>query len=56
MGRSFSRVAPGDIPPGKPFYHAASESYFATIDRGGRYYQRRWQLRFDRKKTNVDER
>ncbi len=55
MGRSFSRVTPGEIAPGKPFYHAASESYFATIERGGKYYQRRWQLGFDGKETNVDE-
>ena len=55
MGRSFSRVAAGDIAPGEPFYHAASESYFAMIQRGGRYYQRRWQKGFDGKETNVDE-
>ncbi|MDR3703638.1 MAG: tetratricopeptide repeat protein [Candidatus Sulfopaludibacter sp.] len=55
MGRSFSSVAPGAIAPGKPFYHAASESYFATIERGGKYYQRRWQVGFDGKETNIDE-
>jgi predicted CXXCH cytochrome family protein len=55
MGRSFARVAPGDVAPGKPFYHAASGSYFATIERGGKYFQRRWQEGFDGKETNVDE-
>jgi len=55
MGRSFSQVAPGDIAPGKPFYHAASGSYFAMIQRGGKYYQRRWQKGFDGAETNVDE-
>ncbi len=56
MGRSFSRVRPeAAIPSAKPFYHKASDSYFAMISRGGKYYQRRWQTGFDGKETNVDE-
>lgn len=56
MGRSFARVRPGQIPEfGKPFHHQASDSYFAMIARDGRYYQRRWQMGFDGKETNVDE-
>src|SRR3954453_12584469 len=58
MGRSFYRVGPDspvDFNPGKPFYHEASDSYFAMIERGGKYYQRRWQVGFDGKETNIEE-
>ena len=59
MGRSFYRLqqgsAAGDFTTGKPFYHAASDCYFAMIERGGKYYQRRWQIGFDGNETNVDE-
>ncbi len=59
MGRSFYRLPPGeaavDLTPGKPFYHEASGCYFAMIERGGKYYQRRWQIGFDGRETNVDE-
>ncbi|SPE42518.1 Tetratricopeptide TPR_2 repeat protein [Candidatus Sulfopaludibacter sp. SbA3] len=58
MGRSFYRLPAGDsithLTP-KPFYHEASGCYFAMIQRDGKYYQRRWQLGFDGKETNVDE-
>ena len=59
MGRSFYRLPAGvpavDLISGKPFYHAASDNYFATTARGGRYYQRRWQIGFDGKETNLEE-
>ncbi|HEY7335980.1 MAG TPA: tetratricopeptide repeat protein [Bryobacteraceae bacterium] len=56
MGRSFSRAQPESAPPfGKPFHHEASNSYFEMISRGGKYYQRRWQIGFDGKETNIDE-
>jgi len=60
MGRSFYRL-PQEVPAGeltttKPFYHFASDNYFAMITRGGKYYQRRWQIGFDGKETNLDER
>ena len=56
MGRSFARVLPENTPEvGKPFYHKASGSYFAMIARDGKLYQRRWQIGFDGKETNVDE-
>ncbi len=56
MGRSFARLRPEHVPEfGKPFHHKASDSYFAMVARGGRYYQRRWQIGFDGKETNVDE-
>ncbi len=56
MGRSFARVRPEEkIEFGKPFYNKTSDSYFAMLARGGKYYQRRWQIGFDGKETNIDE-
>jgi len=59
MGRSFHRAGPADtaqaLPFAKPFYHAASDSYFVMLARGGKLYQRRWQKGFDGKETNIDE-
>jgi predicted CXXCH cytochrome family protein len=56
MGRSFSRVrAETEIPKGKTFHHRASDSYFAMVSHGGKYHQRRWQIGFDGKETNIDE-
>ena len=56
MGRSFARLRPEHVPEfGKPFHHKASESYFTMVARNGKYYQRRWQIGFDGKETNVDE-
>ncbi len=57
MGRSFQHLtAPeGELDAAKPFYHEASQSWFSVIRRDGKYYQRRWQVGFNGKKTNVDE-
>jgi predicted CXXCH cytochrome family protein len=59
MARSFYRLSPQnrveDFKAGQPFYHEASDSWFAMIERGGKYYQRRWQRGFDGKETNVEE-
>jgi predicted CXXCH cytochrome family protein len=59
MARSFYRLRPQnlveDFKSGKPFYHEASDSYFAMTERGAKYYQRRWQRGFDGKETNVEE-
>jgi predicted CXXCH cytochrome family protein len=63
MGRSFRRVlsdkdAAKDIDwpaSGKPWYHAASDTYFDMVERDGSWYQRRWQIGFDGKQTNADE-
>ena len=55
MGRSFYHVGPDspvDFNPEKPFYHEASDSYFAMIVRGGKYYQRRWHVGFDGTEMN----
>ena len=60
MGRSFHPPLAGDIvdPPtiAKPAYNEASGSYFAMIERGGKYYQRRWEKgSTGGADTNVDE-
>lgn len=67
MGRAFHRVRPHtenatenikDISwptPGKPWHHAASDTFFEMVQRDGSWYQRRWQIGFDGKQTNLDE-
>jgi len=59
MGRSFRKVRmEKDLDaavPAKPFYHAASESFFQMLFRNGAWYQRRWRTGFDGKETDVDE-
>jgi Flp pilus assembly protein TadD len=54
MGRSLYATRPEALPD-KPYYHAPSDSYFLTVERGGKYFQRRWQLGHDGRETNVDE-
>jgi predicted CXXCH cytochrome family protein len=56
MGRSFARLRPEQVPEfGKPFHNKTSDSYFAMVAREGKVYQRRWQIGFDGKEANVDE-
>ena len=60
MGRSFSAVRAGDMglktPPDPiSIYHAKSDRYYAMYERGGKVYQRRHQIGFDGKETNVLE-
>ena len=57
MGRSFFRLQPQTAVEafGKPYYHALSDTWFAMLERGGKYFQRRWQIGFDGKETNVEE-
>jgi Tfp pilus assembly protein PilF len=59
MGRSFYKLTPQtaveDFKSGLPFHHAASGTYFNVLEREGKYFQRRWQIGFDRKETNVEE-
>ncbi|HEY6183879.1 MAG TPA: tetratricopeptide repeat protein [Terriglobales bacterium] len=59
MGRSFSKLR-GD----KPFdgfknhnrlYHETSNRYYTMTDRGAKFYERRHQIGFDGKETNVIE-
>ncbi|HLK64109.1 MAG TPA: tetratricopeptide repeat protein [Bryobacteraceae bacterium] len=59
MGRSFYRLtaetAVEDFKSGLPFYHPVSDTYFNVLVRGGKYFQRRWQIGFDGRETNVEE-
>lgn len=56
MARSFYRpTAANTIGESKKvvtFYHQASASYFTMFQRGGHFYQRRYQIGFDGKETN----
>jgi predicted CXXCH cytochrome family protein len=59
MGRSFARI--GDAAPledyqGKnTYYHKASDRYYIMYRKDGKVYQRRHQIGFDGKETNVVE-
>ena len=59
MGRSFSRWRPGDpiaaAPNAPVFYHQTSDRYYTMLQRDGRFYQRRHQIGFDGRETNVLE-
>ncbi len=58
MGRSFAKITPENpIEPlnGKPFYHEASDSYFSMVQHDGKTYQRRWQIGYNDRETNVEE-
>jgi predicted CXXCH cytochrome family protein len=59
MARSFYRATPQNmadmLKSSKSFFHKASQTYFETIGRGGKTYQRRWQIGFDGRDTNVEE-
>jgi predicted CXXCH cytochrome family protein len=59
MGRSFYRpTAANTMGNGKQdiaYFHQASASYFTIEERDGRFYQGRYQLGFDGKKTNLLE-
>ena len=59
MGRSFRRIkTQKDIiwpTPGKAWHHGPSDSYFEMVQRDSSWFQRRWQIGFDGKETNVDE-
>jgi len=57
MGRSFSRPRAANIVEdfGKTFYHPASDRHYTMVQRDGKYFQRRHQIDFDGKETNVVE-
>jgi len=54
MGRSFYRPRPQDQVPAT-FYHQPSDRHYAMLLRDGRYYQRRHQIGYDGRETNVVE-
>ncbi|MCB1020400.1 MAG: hypothetical protein KDC27_10755, partial [Acidobacteria bacterium] len=58
MGRSFYRPAPENAVEkygGEAFYHKASDRYYRMTERGGKYYQRRFQIGARKQETNVVE-
>ena len=59
MARSFYRPtqanAVEDYRVNNSYYHAASDTHFTMFEREGRYYQRRYQIGFNKEETNVDE-
>ena len=55
MARSFSRVGAPQFPTGNRVYHEASDRYYTMVQRDGKFYQRRHQIGFGGKETNVLE-
>ncbi len=56
MARSFQRPSATNGFAGSPVYHhAASDSYFAMLERDGKWYQRRYQLDSTGRQINVME-
>lgn len=59
MGRSLYRPAPAntieDYRNRNEFLHSLSDTHYSMIVRDGEYFQRRWQIGFDGKETNVEE-
>jgi tetratricopeptide (TPR) repeat protein len=52
MARSFYKA--GAIEPVR-FYHQPSDTWYAIVERGGSYYQRRWRIGYAGKDTEVQE-
>jgi predicted CXXCH cytochrome family protein len=59
MGRSMYKPAPAntveDYRNHNEFTHTLSSTHYSMTERAGAYYQRRWQIGFDGKETNVEE-
>ncbi len=59
MARSFYRPAAKnsveDYRVNNRYHHEASGTYFTMIERDGKFYQRRYQIGFEGRETNVDE-
>jgi tetratricopeptide (TPR) repeat protein len=59
MGRSLFRPKPAntveDYTKNNEFYHPLSETHYSMIHRDAAYYQRRWQIGFGGKESNVQE-
>jgi hypothetical protein len=59
MAQSFYRPTPEntveDYTDKNTYYHQASDTYFAMIQRGGRYFQRQYQIGFDGESTPAVE-
>ena len=55
MARSFSRVSTAQFAAPARLHHEASDRYYTMVERDGRFYQRRHQIGFGGKETNVVE-
>jgi Flp pilus assembly protein TadD len=59
MGRSFAAPRPDilveDFTRNNTYYHPASDTWFQMLNRNGVLVQRRYQLGFEKKETNVEE-
>lgn len=59
MGRSFARIGEAasveDYEGKNTYYHKASDRYYTMYRKDGKFYQRRHQIGFDGKETNVIE-
>ena len=59
MGRSFAAPRAGilieDFTNRNSYYHQPSDTHYQMLRRGDRIFQRRYQIGFDGKETNVDE-
>jgi tetratricopeptide (TPR) repeat protein len=53
MARAFQKAKPGTLVT--DFTHDATGMHYSMPARDGRYYQRRWQVGYDGKETNVEE-
>jgi tetratricopeptide (TPR) repeat protein len=54
MSRAMYRPSAANTSEGE-FFHALSDTHYSMIVRDGVYYQRRWQIGFGGKETNVEE-
>jgi predicted CXXCH cytochrome family protein len=59
MNRSFARAGPetvtGDFQKNNAFYHQASDRHYTMYRKDGKYYERRYQIGFDGRETNLVE-
>ncbi len=59
MSRSFYQLQPAnaieDFTRKNHYYHPASETFYEMVQRDEKYFQRRYQLGFDGKPTNLDD-
>ena len=59
MGRSFSTPRPGilveDFTKNNSYYHPASDTHYQMMNRNGVLIQRRYQIGFEGRESNVDE-
>ncbi len=55
MGRSFHKVRSEDLSETGSYYHPASDTHYQMLSRDGVLVQRRYQLGFENRETNVDE-